>query len=91
MYLRVLRTEHLNEEIQEKLQAMQMQLAAVSQFCTEQWKPSKEQVVSVVIYMSTIGLPSGVEIAQVPHPTLHYSADRVLHQFGRHRGGKYNH
>ncbi|KAJ7463933.1 hypothetical protein FB451DRAFT_1403326 [Mycena latifolia] len=43
MYLRLLRTEQQNNEIQEQLQALQTQLTAVGEFCTEAWKPSKEQ------------------------------------------------
>ncbi|KAJ7480504.1 hypothetical protein B0H11DRAFT_2420702 [Mycena galericulata] len=43
MYLRVLHTEQQNNKIQEQLQAIQTHLVAVGEFCTQAWKPSKEQ------------------------------------------------
>jgi hypothetical protein len=46
IFLRLLRTERQNDEIQVQMQQVQSHLDNIAAFCVQNWKPSPEQVVS---------------------------------------------
>lgn len=45
LYLRILRMEQQNDEIQGQIQGLQTHLDNIAEYCTQTWKPSKQQVV----------------------------------------------
>ncbi|KAJ7845183.1 hypothetical protein B0H13DRAFT_2359384 [Mycena leptocephala] len=47
LYLRILRMEQQNDEIQGQIQGLQTHLVNIAGYCTQTWKPSKQQVKSL--------------------------------------------